>query len=66
MPHGSDMIAVLLRETVAAAEGSVVVVVVVEEEEPCEGSSQSVEWIGNVCGEVDAYMDDRYMMDDDR
>ena len=62
------MIAVLLRETVAAAEGSVVVVVVVvvEEEEPCEGSSQSVEWIGNVCGEVDAYMDDRYMLDDDR
>ena len=60
------MIAVLLRETVAAAEGSVVVVVVVEEEEPCEGSSQSVGWIGNVCGEVDAYMDDRYMMDDDR
>lgn len=58
------MIAVLLRETVAAAvEGSVVVVVVVvEEEEPCREVVSKVGGegggIGNVCGEVDAYMDD--------
>jgi hypothetical protein len=56
------MIAVLLRETVAAAVEGSVVVVVVEEEEPCGEVVSKVGGegggIGNVCGEVDAYMDD--------